>query len=95
MKSKHLVQGGLLLALGACSQSSNQGGREMERTAAPVPEAVIQLAAPYQDLTTARFREDDGCYWYLHAGPVETTLLPLRTVEGRPICTASRRAASG
>jgi len=51
-----------------------------------VSEAVAALAAPGQDLTSARLLPDDGCYWYEHRGPVETTLLPLRTVNGKPIC---------
>ena len=40
---------------------------------------------------------EDGCYWYEHVGPVETTMLPLRTAEGRPICTATedRPATTG
>lgn len=53
-----------------------------------IPEQVAALAAPYQDVSTARLLPRDGCYWYLHEGPVETTLLPLRTVDGRPICAA-------
>ena len=44
------------------------------------------MAAPYQNLQLVRLRPEDGCYWYQHAGQVETTLLPLRTSEGRPIC---------
>lgn len=55
-------------------------------TGPSVPEAVIALAAPYQDISTARLVPEDGCYWYEHVGPVETTLLPLRNAEGRPIC---------
>lgn len=51
-----------------------------------LPENVAALAAPNQNLSTARLREEDGCYWYSHSGPVETTELPLRTIEGRPIC---------
>jgi len=51
-----------------------------------VPEGVVALAAPYQDLSSVRVLEEDGCYWYQHTGPVETTWLPLRTTEGRPIC---------
>ena len=51
-----------------------------------VPEEVIAMAAPFQNARTARLLPEDNCYWYLHAGPVETTLLPLRTREGRPIC---------
>ncbi len=53
-----------------------------------VSEAVAALAAPGQDLTSARLVPEDGCYWYEHRGPVETTLLPLRTVNGNPICIA-------
>nr|WP_091846855.1 hypothetical protein [Palleronia pelagia] len=95
MKWRHLAQVGLVLVLGACSPSLDRSGGGTERTPIPVPEAVIQIAAPYQDLTTARLRAEDGCYWYLHSGPVETALLPLRTMEGRPICTASSPAVSG
>ena len=72
------------VALGACSEtlSNSQGSGALP----PVPEQIAALAAPNQDLTTARLRPEDNCYWYLHAGPVETTPLPLRTVGGNPIC---------
>ena len=53
-----------------------------------IPEQVAALAAPYQNVSTARLLPRDGCYWYLHQGPVEPTLLPLRTIDGRPICYA-------
>jgi hypothetical protein len=52
-----------------------------------LPEEIVAMAAPNQDLTTVQLREEDGCYWYRHVGPVETTMLPLRSREGRPICT--------
>ncbi|MEC7764791.1 MAG: hypothetical protein VX874_23005 [Pseudomonadota bacterium] len=52
-----------------------------------VPERVMQMAAPYQNLATVRVDPVDGCYVYQHVGPVETTFLPLRTNDGRPICT--------
>ncbi|CAM4045871.1 hypothetical protein [Palleronia rufa] len=75
-----------LLALAACA------GPPMDSTE-PEPaiaeEVLIQLsalAAPYQDLQSVQLRPQDGCYWYSHSGPVETTMLPLRTVDGRPIC---------
>jgi hypothetical protein len=55
----------------------------------PVPEQVTVLAAPNQNLATARLRPEDNCYWYMHSGPVETTLLPLRTSGGNPICAKS------
>lgn len=48
----------------------------------------MELAGPGQNLATARLRPEDGCYWYEHSGPVETTLLPLRTARGNPICVA-------
>lgn len=55
-----------------------------------VPEQVVAIAAPGQDLSSARLVPEDGCYWYTHEGPVETTLVPLRTVGGRPICTVQQ-----
>ena len=58
-----------------------------------VPEGVLLAAAPFQDLTAIQLRED-GCYWYRHIGPVETTLLPLLTREGRPICARAPDAAA-
>ncbi|MFV2054749.1 hypothetical protein [Aliiroseovarius sp. YM-037] len=72
------------LALGACSESlsNSQGSASFP----PVPEQVAALAAPNQDIATARLRPEDNCYWYMHSGPVEDTLLPLRTAGGNPIC---------
>lgn len=70
-----------LLALAACEPVPSTGGGGVT-----VPESVSSIAAPYQDLTTARVRSEDGCYWYTHRGPVETTELPLRTTSGNPIC---------
>ena len=59
-----------------------------EPPATAIPDAVLELAAPYQDLEAVVFRPEDGCYWYWHEGPVERTLLPLRAVGGGPICQA-------
>lgn len=53
--------------------------------AGAVPPQVAEAAAPNQDLSFVELR-DDNCYWYRHRGPVETTMLPLRTRTGRPIC---------
>ena len=77
------------LLLGACSmtlfgEQQANGSRNPE-----LPDSVASIAAPNQDLRSARLRPEDGCYWYQYAGPVETTLLPLRTADGRPICTQS------
>lgn len=68
-------------ALGACSTTQTP----VDETSA-IPDGVAAMAAPGQDLASARLRPEDNCYWYAYAGPVETTLLPLKTVDGRPIC---------
>lgn len=52
-----------------------------------LPEEVIAVADPTQNLRGVRILPSDGCYWYQWVGPVETTMLPLRTIDGRPICT--------
>ncbi|WP_076445118.1 hypothetical protein [Roseivivax lentus] len=83
MKTKCLAALSAALLLGACAEMSDGA------PVTPLPEAVVAIAAPYQDLTTARLRSEDGCYWYSHAGPVETTLIPLRTAAGNPICSSA------
>lgn len=54
---------------------------------AELPEEIVAQLDPRQDLTTIRLMPEDGCFWYRWQGPVETTYLPLRTIEGRMICT--------
>lgn len=54
-----------------------------------LPEPLIELAAPYQNLSKVRLDPSDNCFWYLHTGPVEATWLPLRTPRGNPICQAA------
>ncbi|ATG46250.1 hypothetical protein CEW89_00880 [Celeribacter ethanolicus] len=81
---KHLLVLGGLLALAGCATP-------MPKTTADgflteVPEAVIALAAPYQNLSAVQLNPADGCYWYSHEGPVENTMLPLRAEDGRVIC---------
>lgn len=75
-----------LMALAACEPVEGTDGAQ-PGYAVTLPEEVIAMAAPHQDLSSARILPEDGCYWYSHAGPVETTLLPLRTKSGNPICT--------
>ena len=53
-----------------------------------LPEPLVGLAAPYQNLNKVRLDPNDNCFWYLHNGPVEATWLPLRTSQGNPICQA-------
>jgi hypothetical protein len=79
-----------ILVLAGCAVPTLDNGGALNEVG-NVPEAVASLAAPGQDLTTARLRPEDGCYWYEHSGPVENTLVPLRTAGGNPIC-ASRES---
>ncbi len=82
---KRLISTVALLAISACTETtSNSGGAPGDL--AKVPDGVVAIAAPGQDLTAVRIMPEDGCYWYRYVGPVETTYLPLRTAEGRPIC---------
>lgn len=85
------VQLGLAAALlaGCAAPAAGPAGKDGADELPPLPEAVVAVAAPWQNLSTARLRPEDGCYWYEHEGPVERTLLPLRTPEGRPICTSA------
>lgn len=76
-----------LLALGACTVPIDQATDKSTGFLKELPEGVALIAAPYQNLEEVILKPEDGCYWYRHVGPVETTMLPLRTVEGRPICT--------
>lgn len=75
-----------LLALGACSAPLSRSPEAQPYFLEEVPEQVVALAAPNQNLQAVRLKPEDGCYWYNHVGPVETTLLPLRTADGRLIC---------
>ncbi|MGC9419281.1 MAG: hypothetical protein ACP5EN_09970 [Rhodovulum sp.] len=86
----------VVLTLGACNAAVD-AGRTNGGFIEDLPEPVAAAAAPYQDLRHVRLLPEDGCYWYRHVGPVETTLLPLRTDEGRPICTRAqpRRTVGG
>ena len=86
-----------LLALGACTVPINQATDKTTGFLKELPEGVALIAAPYQNLQEVILKPEDGCYWYRHVGPVETTMLPLRSVRGRPICTdvAAKTASVG
>mgnify|MGYP001804728196 CR=1 FL=1 len=83
MNSKLVVTAAALLALAGCVSPTPEG------QTAELPEEVLALGAPGQDVSTAR-SEPDGCYWYLHRGPVESTYIPLLTREQRMICTVAQ-----
>lgn len=59
-----------------------------------LPVQVVEMAASYQDLSSAHLNPTDNCYWYQHGGVVETTPLPLRTPSGAHLCRVEADAAS-
>ena len=79
----HVLRAAALLAIAGCAAVEPTTSQE---PVIAIPQAIVNIADPRQDLKTARLREQDNCYWYLHANPLEVTLVPLRTIEGRPIC---------
>ncbi|MEP5152254.1 hypothetical protein [Planktotalea sp.] len=89
MKKTIALMGCAAALLSAC-QSTTQVS-EASPFITEVPEGVLSIAAAGQDLTALQIDPIDGCYTYRHIGPVETTFLPLRSSDGRPICS---RAAS-
>ncbi|WP_068117911.1 hypothetical protein [Tropicimonas marinistellae] len=77
-----------MLLLSACATVPDAGiSGSAPNDVEELPAEVLALAAPHQDLTSVRIQPEDGCYWYKWIGHVETTYLPVRTVDGRPICT--------
>lgn len=79
---KYVLLVGGLLALAGCETPVTTEGYLQE-----LPEGLTEVVAPNQNLATVQINPEDGCYWYRHDGPVETTMLPLRANNGRPICT--------
>lgn len=90
MKTIRLLAVGGVIALAGCTTQTMSTGAAQGQSYAPLPEQVLAIAAPNQNLRAARLDPEDGCYWYRYAGPVETTWLPLRTASGSPICTRSQ-----
>ena len=84
MNKSVLVLASASLFLAGCEGSVRASGPFLSE----LPENVVAIAAPYQDLTAVRINPEDNCYEYRHVGPVETTFLPLRAKNGRPICAA-------
>ncbi|MGH1332023.1 MAG: hypothetical protein ACRBBK_14150 [Paracoccaceae bacterium] len=87
MKKSSVLLGGALILLASCETYEN--GMLISSTGfiKELPEGVLSIVAPNQDLTAVRIDPTDGCLEYRHIGPVETTFLPLRSVKEQPICT--------
>lgn len=86
MKRKTTILLAGSLALAGCAKTP---GLDADGAFTELPEPLLALAAPNQNLNKVRLDQTDNCFWYLHDGPVERTWLPLRTVNGNPICQAS------
>ncbi|MEJ6389043.1 hypothetical protein [Gymnodinialimonas ulvae] len=74
---------GASIALAGCVATTPEGQFEEG-----LPEEVLALVGPGQDTSSVRL-EADGCYWYLHRGPVESTYIPLMTRDQRMICVTA------
>lgn len=94
MIKRMLVLASVPLVLAACDPAQMSGGLT-DGLMPELPEFVLENAAPYQDLSAVKIDPEDGCYVYRHVGPVETTFLPLRSKDGRPICTRAPGEATG
>lgn len=93
MKVFTCVLGSAVFALAGCTEFAGQTGSASDGVLMNVPEGVLSIAGPYQDLNAVRINPADGCYEYRHSGPVETTFLPLRSTAGNPICSRPPVAA--
>lgn len=51
-----------------------------------LPESVLSVVGPKQDLENTKIDPETGCVFYLHKGQVETTWIPLRSKTGGAIC---------
>ncbi|SFT66819.1 hypothetical protein [Sedimentitalea nanhaiensis] len=92
MKKLVWLLGGATLLLSACDTYEGGLASPSNSYLGEVPEGVVAIAAPYQDLSAVSIDPADGCYVYRHVGPVETTFLPLRSADGRPICSRAPEA---
>ncbi len=81
------LAGCAILAVAGCTDMQAATNVSDEGLLKVVPEGVLAIAAPNQDLTAVRINPVDGCFTYRYIGPVETTFLPLRTTAGNPICS--------
>lgn len=75
------------MLLSGCVETVGTTGVVPSQFIENVPERVLEIAAAGQDVSAMKIDPLDGCYTYRHVGPVETTMLPLRAKNGRPICT--------
>ena len=95
MKVPNYYMAALFLLLGACATTApTETALENPGFIEELPEEVLAVVGPYQNLRTVRILPEDGCYWFEWTGPVETTFLPLLTGDGRQICTRAPEVAA-
>lgn len=87
MKARVWFVVGAALLVAACDDFQGIGSSPDDGFIKELPEGVLAIVAKNQDLTAVRIDPADGCYVYRYAGPVETTFLPLRSVNGNLICS--------
>ncbi len=87
MNTRVWIVGCMTLLVSACGDMQSTTVSQSDGFLKELPEGVLAIAAKNQDLTTVRIDPADGCYVYRYVGPVETTFLPLRAGNGRPICS--------
>ncbi len=92
MKTLPLFLGAAFL-LAACEPVNDDATGSDTAFIAELPEPVRAIAATNQNLEAVAVDPVDNCYVYQHRNAVETTLLPLRTREGRPICIQKPESA--
>ncbi len=90
------IAGCAVLALAACAdvQTTTDKMTTDDGFFKELPEGVRTVAAKNQDLTAVKIDPTNGGYVYRYRGPVETTFLPLRADNGRPICSRTADAAA-
>ena len=87
MKNLVILAGVAAFGLSGCVTPSGVANMDPNlKTRATLPPEVADNVAPGQDTSDIRVDARDGCLMYRHTGPVETTYIPLRTKQGRPIC---------
>lgn len=73
-----------LIGLGLLAGCANTGITPTTR--ADVPQAVWEHIPANTPVDSIRQGSQDGCYWYMHHGPLESILIPVRDDESVPVC---------
>lgn len=75
-----------------CLAACNLDLASSQNSTKQLPEEVLNIVGPNQNLAAVEVSPEDNCYWFQHSNAVETTLLPLRTKSGAHICIKQEEA---